>query len=224
MKQHPFFTNVFVVLALFFLAACASPISISTLSPAPTDAPHLSATPVDQEQPVSSGPLPVLPLPVREEVTFTITGKVGGTLTAVAMDGNIVYLGVGPRLLTVDITDPAAPRALWQSEVLSGIVGAIAIQSGLAYVGAGNDFYIYNIVDPANPVPVSSLQAFDEPEHVSWLEIFLADHIAYTVSYVNYFSSDVWWPSTSEIQNSRSLWEHANFPRVLQSRLARMRS
>jgi hypothetical protein len=190
MRQYPFFPSVFVILALLFLAACSPPISISTLLPAPTEPPHLSVTPLAQEQPVISGtPLPALPLPATEEVTFTITGQVGGTLNAVAMDGNIVYLGVGPCLLTVDITDPAAPRFLWQSEILSGMVGAIAIQSGLAYVGAGRNFYIFNMVDPTNPVQVSSINAFNESEQVSWLEIYLVDHIAYTVSYVNYFSS-----------------------------------
>ncbi|HSL46337.1 MAG TPA: hypothetical protein VK897_23085 [Anaerolineales bacterium] len=189
MRQYPIFTSV-ILISAFFLAACSPPISISTLSPTPTEPPHLSVTPLEQEQPVISGtPLPLLPLPVREEVTFTITGQVGGTLNAVAMDGNIVYLGVGPRLLTVDITDPAAPRVLWQSQVLSGIVSAIAVQSGLAYVGAGRNFYIYNIVDPSNPVQVSFLNAFDGSEQVSWLEIHLVDHIAYTLSYVNYFSS-----------------------------------
>jgi len=189
MRQYPSFKSVILISALF-LAACGHPISISTLSPAPTEAPYSSVTPLEQEQPVSpETPLPLMPLPIREEVTFTITGQVGGTLHAVAMDGNIVYMGVGPRLLTVDISDPAAPRLLWQSEVLLGMVGAIAIQSGQAYVGAGHDFYIYNMIDPANPVQVNSLNAFNESEQVSWLEIYLVDHIAYTVSSVNYFSS-----------------------------------
>lgn len=110
MRQYPFFTSVILISGLF-LAACSPPISISTLSLAPTEGTHLSVTPLEEEQPVISGtPLPLLPLPVTEEVTFTITGQVGSTLNAVATDGNIVYLGVGPRLLTVDITHPAAPQ------------------------------------------------------------------------------------------------------------------
>lgn len=186
---NKFLTGLMIVL---IMAACApaGTAPVQTEAQAATEALQPSATLPNQEQPVSSGTaLPVLPLPVKEEVTFTVTGQVGGTLNAVAMDGNIVYLGIGPRLLTVEITDPAAPRFLWQSEVLSGMVGAIAVQSGLAYVGAGHDFHIFNVIDPAGPVQVSSVNAFAESEQVSWLEIFLADHTAYTVSFVNNFSS-----------------------------------
>ena len=179
-----------VMAEILVLIACAPAVTTPLQTAAGTNTPQSSPTPPNEEPSISSGTaLPVLPLPVKEEVTFTIAGQMGGTVNALAMDGNIVYLGVGPRLVTVDIGNPAAPRFLWQSEILSGMVGAIAIQSGLAYVGAGNDFYIYNMIDPANPVRVSSLNAFDESEHVSWLEIFLADHIAYTISFVNYFSS-----------------------------------
>lgn len=187
--KKAFFSLVIVV--LLALTACTP----GATTPAPTevqagtDAPQSSPTSPTEEPSIRSGTaLPVLPLPVKEEITFTITGQMGGTINAVAMDGNIVYLGVGPRLLTVDFTDPASPRFLWQSDILSGMVGAIAIQADLAYVGAGHDFYIYNTIDPANPVIVSSLNAFDESEQVSWLEITLDDHIAYTMSYVNYFS------------------------------------
>lgn len=180
------------MVAVMALAACAP----AVITPAPTDtqagtdASQLTPTPPNEESPVSSGTaLPVLPLPVKEEATFTITGQMGGTVSAVAMDGNTIYLGVGPRLLTVDITDPASPRFLWQSDILSGMVGAIALQAGLAYVGTGHEFYIFNMIDPANSVPVSALNAFDKSEQVSWLEIFLEGNIAYTMSFVNYFSS-----------------------------------
>ena len=185
--------KAFLSLAIIaLLAACAPERNTprQTDTPVGIEAPQPSPTPPNPETPISAATaLPALALPVKEELSFTIAGQIGGTVNAAALDGNIVYLGVGPRLLTVDITDPAAPRFLWQSEILSGMVGAIAIQSGLAYVGAGHDFYIFNMIDPANPVQVSSLNAFDESEQVSWQEIFLADYIAYTVSFVHYASS-----------------------------------
>jgi hypothetical protein len=53
----------------------------------------------------------------------------GGTFGALAIDGNTVYLGIGPRLAKVDISDPIAPRLLWQSETLPGRVQPLASAS-----------------------------------------------------------------------------------------------
>jgi hypothetical protein len=64
MKQSPSFTSVFVISALLFLAACTPPISISTLPPAPTEAPAATQNPApgsvgSPESPASAGSLVV---------------------------------------------------------------------------------------------------------------------------------------------------------------------
>lgn len=91
------------------------------------------------------------------EIKFKVVGQTGGKFDAVAIDGDTVYLGVGARFVTVDISDPSSPRWLWQSDVLSDLVGAIASQSTMAYVRAGTELLIYDVSDPARPAQVGAL-------------------------------------------------------------------
>jgi len=194
------FPLAFVMMALIaalVLTACV-PLASTTAQPTPaiqptvtegaTSTPEPAADLPTSERAVSSAtPLPVLPLPVREEVTFTVAGQLGGTFNAVDLDGNIVYLGVGPRLVTVDIGDPSAPRYLWQSDVLPGVVYDVAVQAGLAYVAAGHDLHIYDISDPANPVRISSLSGFAGPEQIFFAEIDIIPFgdAVYTINFVS---------------------------------------
>jgi hypothetical protein len=106
----------------------------------------------------------------------------GGTLNALAVDGNIVYLGIGPRLVIVDFTDPAAPRILWQSDVLPGVIGAIALQTGLAYVSAGLEIEIYDTSDPFHPLLISSVSRLAESFY-GLGEIFPAGAIVYAIGF-----------------------------------------
>ncbi len=100
------------------------------------------------------------PLPVREEVTFTVQAQLGGPFNPVAIDGNTVFVGIGPRFATVDISDPMSPRLLWQSDVLPGVVSAIAAEPGLAALRAGGDVATevraYDVGDPAQPAEVGA--------------------------------------------------------------------
>ncbi len=122
-----------------------------TTTPQPTE---ISPTPLVGHVPADQ---PTAPLPVQEELTFTVEAQLGGIFNAVAIDKNIVFLGIGPRFATVDIGDSASPRLLWQSDVLPDVVGAIAVQPGLAYLRVGTDLLIYDISDHALPAMVGTM-------------------------------------------------------------------
>lgn len=117
-----------------------------------TTRPQSPPAPSTSEPAVDSGSaLPELPSLAKDELTFRVVTQMGGAFDAVAVDGNTVYLGIGPRFATVDISDPASPRLLWQSEVLPGWPAAIAVKSGLAYVQVGGELLIYDVSNPAQP-------------------------------------------------------------------------
>ena len=61
-------------------------------------------------------------------------GQIGGIVSAVEVDGSHVYLGVGPRVVVLDVSDPTRPVQVGESAVLPNVVQDIALADGYAYV------------------------------------------------------------------------------------------
>lgn len=181
-------------------SATATPAAETTPEIEPTPQPTVTAATIqaatnmpqaETTTEVTPTPVSMQPLPVREEVSLTLATHLGGAVNAVALDGHIAYAAIGPRLVTIDIGEPAAPRLLGQSELLPGIVQAVAIQNSLAYVAAEGDLYLFDVGNPANPVSISTLHRFANPEQVSWASIIPAGDIVYTLHFAyepNHFS------------------------------------
>ena len=88
-------------------------------------------------------------------------GQLGGVSYAVDQQGGIAYLGVGPRLMAIDISNPANPTQLGQTEVLDGIVYGVDVEGNYAYVAAGKaHLYVLDISDPRNIQPRARLDDF----------------------------------------------------------------
>ena len=68
-------------------------------------------------------------------------GQLGGAASAVAVDpagdGSLVVVGIGRRIVAVDVSDGANPVDLGWSDDLSETVRAISIEDGIAWVAAG---------------------------------------------------------------------------------------
>ena len=90
-------------------------------------------------------------------VPTQLIGQWGGPCNAVAVAGNRVYFGVGPRLVVLDTSNPASRSVLGTSPVLPGVVKAVAVSGSHAYVAAHTaGLQIIDITDPANPLPVGA--------------------------------------------------------------------
>ncbi len=66
-----------------------------------------------------------------------LVGQIGGPVRAVAVQGRYAYIGVGPRLVVVDVSNPAAPRKVGESGVLPETVLGVAVSGAYAYVADG---------------------------------------------------------------------------------------
>jgi|GEM_PF-2731165 len=66
----------------------------------------------------------VLAQPVPSTDLFS---QSGGAMNCAATSGDIVWLCSGPRLLAVDVSDPADPKVLGQSDVLPGVLNALVL-------------------------------------------------------------------------------------------------
>ena len=88
---------------------------------------------------------------------MALVGQIGGHSYAVAVQGPIAYLGVGPRLVLLDVSDPARPAVLGRTGVLPGVVQGVAVSGSHAYVAAGDGgLRVVDVSDPAHPREVGS--------------------------------------------------------------------
>ncbi|MFZ1598054.1 MAG: hypothetical protein WAW26_19580, partial [Anaerolineae bacterium] len=112
----------------------------STATPMPT----LTSTPMPTLTPTPT-PTPTL--------VVELVGQIGGAVNAVAVEGRYAYVGVGPRLVILDVNDPAHPVMIGKSPVLPDVVQGVSVVGSLAYVADGYDggLQIIDVSDPANP-------------------------------------------------------------------------
>ncbi len=103
------------------------------------------ASPLTQPTSPPSGPL--LP-PVATE----LIGQIGGATYALDSSGPYVYLGVGPRVLVLDVTDPAAPQQVGQSAALPTVVQDVQLSGSLLIVALGEaGVQVLDVSTPAAP-------------------------------------------------------------------------
>ncbi|MFN2283674.1 MAG: LVIVD repeat-containing protein [Anaerolineae bacterium] len=100
--------------------------------------------------------------PPVDAVDMQLVGQFGGASYAVALQGTYAYVGVGPRLVVLDVSDAANPLLVGQTDVLPDIVKDVVVASGYAYVAAGPRMFVVNIASPAVPGIVGFCTAPDD--------------------------------------------------------------
>src|SRR5688500_8949436 len=89
-------------------------------------------------------------LPARADLR--VTARVGGTISAVAGQGALVFVGVGSRVHIFDVTDPSAPREVGSTQSFADNVSDIFVDASRAYVAAGTDgVHVVDVSDVNNP-------------------------------------------------------------------------
>lgn len=87
-----------------------------------------------------------------------LLGQYGGSAYAVAVQGNYAYLGQGPRMIVLDVSNPDNPKLVGQSEILRGIVYGIALRDKYAYVVAAYEgLQVFDISQPTKPKRIAKL-------------------------------------------------------------------
>jgi hypothetical protein len=84
-------------------------------------------------------------------------GHIGGYTYAVALQGNYAYIGEGPSLTILDISDPASPTVVGKTDSLPDFVADIVVSGSYAYVADMYDgLRVVDVSDPTNPVEVGT--------------------------------------------------------------------
>ena len=113
-----------------------------------------------------------------ESFGLKLVGQVGGATEAVAVRGNYAYVGVGLRLVVLDVSKPEQPVEVGATAPFPYFVQSLVLSGNYAYIAAGGaGLRIVDISDPAHPVEVGS---WDSPGYAEGVAVvgttaYLAD-------------------------------------------------
>lgn len=113
------------------------------------------------------------------DIPVTLAGQWGGTCCATAISGTHAYMGMGPRLLVVDVSTPSTPRVVGMSPVLPDAIWGVTVSGNYVYVAAyTGGLQIIDVSDPTNPLRVG---AYDTPG--SAVGVAVSGNHAYVADY-----------------------------------------
>jgi len=115
--------------------------------------------------------------PVRGagQQSWRAVGQVGGPTQGVAVQGHFAYVGVGLRLVALDISNPADMREVGVTPPFPHFVEDVAVSGTLAYVAAGGSGL--RVVDISNPALPTEIGAWDSRGYANGVAV--AGSIAY---------------------------------------------
>ncbi len=132
----------------------------------------------ENPKPVTSTNTPESSTANTDQNPLKIVGQIGGPTNAVAVQGNVAFVGVGYRLMILDVTDPSHPQEIGASQPLKSQIQGITVQGEVAYLATGESgLSIINIADPAQPALVGQYDTigFAEGILVDQDHAFVAD-------------------------------------------------
>lgn len=110
--------------------------------------------------------------------TWRMVGQVGGPTQGVAVQGDFAYVGVGLRLVVLDVSNPITPTEVGSTTPFPYFVEDVVISGTLAYVAAGGaGLRVVSILTPTAPVEVGFWDSpgYAEGVAVSGNTVYLAD-------------------------------------------------
>lgn len=154
-------------------ASSATPPHTPSPTITPTETATMTPTPTIAPSPI---PLPTASIWTTDlapgSESFQIVDQMGGQINAVTAQNGIAYVGVGPRLWTIDVSQPEEPITLGQSDILPGLVQRVAVVNDTAYLLTEDEsgFWIVDVSRPYQPqivdffemaVPINFLQGWN---------------------------------------------------------------
>ncbi len=93
--------------------------------------------------------------------TVNLVSQMWGASNAIVIQDNIAYLGEGPRLTILDVSDPTHPIRVAQTPLLYDVIQKIAVSQTTVYAVLGNNRI--SIIDVASPQNPKVLGSYDDP-------------------------------------------------------------
>jgi len=123
-------------------------------------------------------PARAVPAASQTGMSFRMVGQIGGPTQAVAVQGNYAYVGVGLRLVVLDVSNPASMREVGATPPFPHFVEGVAISGTTAYVAAGGaGLRVVDISKLEQPVELGAFdtRGYSEGVAVAGTTVYLAD-------------------------------------------------
>jgi len=132
-----------------------------------------------------------------------LVGQIGGQCEAVYVVGNYAYVGEGPSLRILDVSNASTPIALGRV-FLPDVVRDVFVSSNLAYVAASESGL--QIIDVSNPSSPQLRGSFDTPGDAR--HVFVSGNLAYVADSISGLQIiDV---SNPSLPQPRGFWDRSN--------------
>jgi len=129
--------------------------------------------------------------PTSVEGHVELVGHIGGKCNAVALQGEYAYVGVGPRLIILDASNPLHVYLVGKTRPLPGVVRGIFVAGSYAYVASDpGGLRVVDVSTPSNPIEVGS-----ENSHGYAMDVVVKGDYAYVTYYNGLSLIDVSAPS-----------------------------
>lgn len=91
-----------------------------------------------------------------QESALEVVGQLGGACRGVQVAGNLAYIGEGPGLRVLDVTNPVSPVARGRALLDDRVVAIHVVGNTACAVTEGNRLHVVDVSDPASPVLMGS--------------------------------------------------------------------
>lgn len=168
------------------------PSATPTHTSTPTNTPTATVTPTPTTQPTVTPPLIQIELISESETEgdaekgLKIVNQMGGAVTAVAIEDDLAYLGIGLRLALADVSDPENPYVVSWSGILPELVEQISLDDDYIYVALGEaGLWIFDKSDISSKSPVGIVQTTNPAR-----QFLVQDDLVFVADYLGGYGSD----------------------------------
>jgi hypothetical protein len=122
----------------------------------------------------------LLPTSAQGGVTLELIAQLSGSIQAIHVVGDYAYIGEGPRLVILDISDPANPTEVGRTDELPGVVWGVHVVGVYAHVADADEggLHVISVVDKSHP---SEVGFFDTPG--SARGVYVVEDYAYVADF-----------------------------------------
>jgi hypothetical protein len=172
MKTTYFRILILLIVVLFY--SCASENRHQDVKPTASLPSSVASITTSMQEPFSqtpsfigrstSTPIPTPIIRPQDVVRINLdkVDQIGGSSQALTVQGSWVYLGVGQRLILLDVSNPSKPLWLAQSNILDGIINSIAISGSYIYLATPTSLVVLEVSDNQSLITVAQLTEFQE--------------------------------------------------------------